>query len=200
LFESLRRAFRWHRRTFAALFAAVAVLAGLNTLASRGSDGVPVVVAAHTITGGATVTASDLLVVRVPLAYVPDGAFADPGPLIGRTAVVEMPSRTILVPSSLLGTDGAVAAGDVALPVRFGESATVPLLRVGGRIDVLGPSGGSEYGVVAANVRVVAVPAGGDGGLLGGGQSALVLLEVSSAQASAIAASAAVSSLSFALR
>lgn len=200
LFESLRRAFRWHRRTFAALLAAIAVLAGLNALTSRGADGIPVVVAARTIAGGATVTASDLAVARLPADLVPDGAFIDPAQIIGRTVVVEIRSRSVLAPPELLGAEGQVTAGEVALPVRFGESATVSLLRVGSRIDVLGPSRGSDYGVVAANVRVVAIPSSGDNGVLGGSQTPLVLLEVSSAQASGIAASAAVSALSFALR
>ena len=42
--DSLRRAFRWHRRGLAALLMAVAVLAGLSSLAQRDSDGEPVVV------------------------------------------------------------------------------------------------------------------------------------------------------------
>ena len=42
----------------------------------------------------------------------------------------------------------------------FGAAATTALLRVGSRIDVLGPDpSGSGIGVVAANVRVVAIPA-----------------------------------------
>lgn len=145
-------------------------------------------------------TASDLAVARLPAHLVPDGAFIDPAQIIGRTVVVEIRSRAVLAPPELLGAEGQVAAGEVALPVRFGESATVSLLRVGSRIDVLGPSRGSDYGVVAANVRVVAIPSSGDSGVLGGSQTPLVLLEVSSAQASGIAASAAVSALSFALR
>jgi len=52
---------------------------------------------------------------------------------------------------------------------------------------------------VASGVRVVALPSAGETGLLADNQSPLVLLEVSSSEASQITAAAAVSSLSFAL-
>lgn len=199
--ESFRRAFRWHRRTVAALLVAVAVLAGLNALTAGSPDGVPVVVAARTIAGGQQVAGTDLVVVRVPAATLPDGAATDPAEVVGRTVVVDVPARAVLTPSVLLDSAGRARAGALALPVRFGESAAVALLRVGTRVDVLGPAdGGSGYGVVAADVRVLALPAAGSGGLIDGGDAPLVLLEVSSAQASAVAAAASVSALSFALR
>lgn len=201
LLDSLRRAFRWHRRTFAALLAAVAVLAGLNALTTGSPDGVPVVVAARTIPGGQRVAAADLAVVHVPGATIPDGAGADPAEFVGRTVVVDVPARAVLTPSVLLDSAGRARTGALALPVRFGESSAVALLRVGSRVDVLGPAdGGSGYGVVAADVPVLALPTGGSGGLVDGGGEPLVLLEVSPAQASAIAAAASVSALSFALR
>ncbi|MCB0911459.1 MAG: hypothetical protein KDB60_07580 [Propionibacteriaceae bacterium] len=197
---SIRRAFRWHRRTFAALFVAVAVLAGLNALTARAGPGIPVVIATRTIPGGATVTADDLALVQAPAEFVADGAFAAIDAVVGSTTVVDVPARATLTASALLGGEGQVAAGHVALPVRFGEASAVALLRVGSRIDVLGPTtGGSEFGVVAADVRVVAIPTAGDGGLLGGGEPALVLLEVNSTQAAQISAAASVSSVSFAL-
>jgi hypothetical protein len=85
--------------------------------------------------------------------------------------------------------------------VRFAEASALPLLRVGARIDVLGAAAnGADYGIVAADVRVVALPAVSDGGALGGSQTALVLVEVDAAQAAAITAAAAVSAVGFALR
>ena len=201
LVDSLRRAFRWHRRAFAALFAAVAVLAVLSSFSARDADGTEVLVAARAIAGGAVVAASDLQVVRLPASGVPEGAITDPEQAVGRVVVAEVPTRRVLTGSDLLGAAGLVGSGMVALPVRFGEAGTVGLLDVGNRIDILGPTAGTEaYGVVAAAVRVVAIPKGEDTGLLDGGQAELVLVEVSSAQAAAIAAAASVSSLSFALR
>jgi Flp pilus assembly protein CpaB len=195
------RALRWHRRWFAALFAALAVLAVLNTFSGVETSGAPTVVAARSIPGGTMVVAGDLRLVRLPLSMLPDGAFSDPAAVIGHTVVVPAQERSILTPAILLESGAQVGVGKVALPVRFAEAAALPLLRVGAHIDVLGAAAnGSDYGVVASDVRVVAIPAPSEGGVLGGSQNALVLVEVDSAQAAAIAAAASVSAVSFALR
>lgn len=199
--ESLLRAFRWHRRWFAAFFAALAVLATLNAFTSAEASGLSTVVAARAITGGARVVAEDLRIVRLPAVMVPVGAFTDAGAVIGRTLVIPIAERSVVTPSNLLESGTLVAAGKVALPVRFAEPTALPLLRVGAHIDVLGAAAnGADYGVVASNVRVVAIPAASEGGVLGGAQGALVLVEVDSGQASAITAAASVSAVSFALR
>jgi Flp pilus assembly protein CpaB len=192
---------RWHRRWFAALFAALAILAVLNALPSMEASGISTVVAARSIPGGTRVVADDLRTVRLPAAMVPDGAFTDPGAVVGHTVLIRVTERSVLTPANLLESDALVASGKVALPVRFTEAAALSLLRVGAHIDVLGAlANGADYGVVAADVRVVAIPAASDGGVLGGSQSGLVLVEVDSAQAAAIAASASVSAVGFALR
>jgi Flp pilus assembly protein CpaB len=200
LLDPVRRAVRWHRRGLAALLLAVAVLAGLNVLTARSAGGRPVLVAARTIPAGSTIGASDLEVAALPEDVVAEGALTGPDEAVGRTAVVGIPARQVLTPSALLGTEGQVGPGRVALPVTFGVAATVALLRVGSRLDVLGAdAAGSGYGVVAAGVRVVAIPTVGESGVLGGSQTALVLLEVTSSQAAAITAAATVSALSFSL-
>ena len=161
----------------------------------------PTIMAARGIAGGATVVAEDLRTVRLPAAMVPVGAFADAGAVIGRTLVIPVAERSVLTPSNLLESGALVAPGKVALPVRFAEPTALPLLRVGSHIDVLGAAAnGADYGVVASDVRVVAIPAPSEGGVLGGTQGALALVEVDSSQASAIAAAASVSAVSFALR
>jgi Flp pilus assembly protein CpaB len=199
--ESLLRALRWHRRWFAALFAALAVLAVLNTFSGVEAAGAPTVVAARSSPGGTMVVAADLRMERLPPSMVPHGAFSDSAAVIGHTVVVPVPERSVLTPAILLESGALVAAGKVALPVRFAEATALPLLHVGGHIDVLGAAAsGSDYGVVASDVRVVAIPAPIEGGVLGGSQNALVLVEVDSTQAAAIAAAASVSAVSFALR
>lgn len=199
--ESLLRALRWHRRWFAALFAALAVLAVLNTFSGTETSGAPTVVAARTIPGGTKVVAADLRLERLPPSMVPDGAFGDPVALIGHTVVIPVPERSILTPAILLESGAQVGGGKVALPVRFAEATALPLLRAGAHIDVLGAAAnGSDYGVVASDVRVVAIPAPSEDGVLGGSKDGLVLVEVDSAQAAAIAAAASVSAVSFALR
>ena len=195
------RAFRWHRRWFAAFFAGVAVLATLNVFASAEASGVSTVVAARGIAGGATVVAEDLRTVRLPAAMVPVGAISDPGAAIGRTLVIPVAERGVLTPSNLLQSGNLVASGKVALPVRFAEATALQLLRVGAHIDVLGATAnGADYGVVASDVRVAAMTPASEGGVLGGAQGTLVLVEVDRVQASAITAAASVSAVSFALR
>ncbi len=159
------------------------------------------VVAARDIPGGARLAADDLAVVRVPANLAADGAFPGPAELLGRTVVTQVPERRLLTESDLLESAGLTGAGKVAMPIRFEDSAAQQLVRVGGRIDILGPTeDGAGYGVVASYVRVVAVPEVAESGLLGGSQAALVLVEVDQTRAAAIAAAAAVSALSFALR
>ncbi len=201
LVDSLLRAFRWHRRWFAAVFAALAVLATLNAFSSAEGSGTPIVVAARNLSSGATVSAADLRTVRIPAAMQPVGAFTDVDAVIGATLVIPVPERGVLTPANLLESGALVPVGKVALPVRFAEASALPLLRVGSRIDVLGAAAnGADYGIVAADVRVVALPAVSDGGALGGSPAALVLVEVDAGQAAAITAAAAVSAVSFALR
>lgn len=159
------------------------------------------VVAVRSIPGGAKITAGDVALVQVPSAVAAEGAFTDLGQAVGRTVVVGVPARQVLTASALLGAEGQVAPGQVALPVTFGVASTVSLLSVGSRVDVLGAdASGSGYGVVAANVRVAAIPSTEESGPLGGTVSRLVLLDVSSAQAAAIVAAMSVSAVSFALR
>jgi Flp pilus assembly protein CpaB len=197
----LVRAFRWHRRWFGALFAAIAVLATLNVVSSTQSAGTAVVVAARDISGGSRLRADDLRLAILPSSMVAAGAFTDISGAVGQTVVVGVPERQVLTPSVLLGAESQVGTGKVALPVTFGTSGAVSLLNVGSRVDVLGADAtGSGYGVVAADARVAALPASDDSGLLGGATSRLVLLEVNSTQAAAIVAAMAVSSVSFALR
>jgi len=201
LIESLLRALRSHRRWFAAVFAALAVLAVLNTFSGAETSGASTVVAARSIPGGTTVVADDLRMLRLPPSMVPGAAFTDPAAVIGHTVVIPVPERSVLTSANLLESGALVPVGKVALPVRFAEATALPLLRVGAHIDVIGAAAnGSDFGVVAADVRVVAIPAPGDGGVLGGSQNGLVLVEVDSGQAAAIAAAASISAVSFALR
>lgn len=197
----LLRAFRWHRRWFAAIFAAIAVLAGLNAISLDDTDLHEVVVAARPISGGATLSAADLRVARLPNEAIPDGALTNPDALVGRTVTAALPARRALVEADLLGGAGAMAAGRVALPVQFGEGQAVGLLSSGTRIDILGPQAGSAgYQVVAADVRVITAVIPDSSGPFGGSDSGPVLLEVAADQASAILAAASIGSISFALR
>lgn len=195
---SIRRALRWHRRTFAALAAAVAVLAALNVVTQRSSEGTPVVIATRAVPAGQVIVADDLTTIAVPPAAAPEHALTDPEAAIGRSTITELTQRTVLTPGLLLDSEGAVPAGRLALPVRFSESEAVALLRIGGRVDILGAVADSEFGVVAESVRIVAIPTT-TSSEVGASQAPLVLVEVDPTQAARIAAASSVSGLSFAL-
>lgn len=198
-FTSLRRALRWHRRTFAALLAGIAVYAGLSALTSDDDDSAQTVLAARPIAGGQIITAADLELTHVPRRALPEGAISDPGAVLGRTAVAPIPRRSALTGSDLLTGGTLVRPGRVALPVTLG-SAAAELLTVGDTIDIIGAGTDSGVkGVIAGGVRVVAMPAAADTGALAGSDEALVLIDVTPDVAARVSTAAAISALSFAL-
>jgi Flp pilus assembly protein CpaB len=200
-FTSLVRAFRWHRRWFAAAFAAIALFAAINVIASRTGGSTPVVVAARSIPGGTTLSAADLSVVWLPAAVAAEGAFDSTDSLIGQEVAAPISKRSPVTTATLLSGGAEVAPGKVALPVRFGDASAAAILQVGCHLDVLGPSAGQGgFSVVAADVRVIAIPNGGQSGSMTGRGGELVLIEVDQSQAAVIAAAASATELSYALR
>lgn len=194
LLDSFRRALRWHRRLLAAALAGLAAYLVLTGLTEQ-DDTTRVVVAAHTIEAGRTIGAGDLTTLELPRAAIPEGAFTDAAAALGEAVLVAVPARAVLTASSLASSDNLVAAGRVALPLAFSESAPVALVRPGDRIDVLGPGPSGSVEVLASEVRVIAIPEL-DTGLLGGG-SPVVLVDVDRTQAARLVAAG--SPLSFAL-
>ncbi len=201
LIDPIVRAFRWHRRWFAAIFAAIAMLAALNALSPTASGTVPVVVAAHQVGGGSKLTAADLSVLQLPADAVADGAFDDPSNLIGSEVVGTVPARGVLTKADLLDSNSLVGAGKVAVPVRFNDADAVAILKVGTRVDILGrQSTQAGMAAVARNVRVVALPSPGSGGALGSTGSGIVLVEADDAQAAAILSATSAGALEYVLR
>lgn len=196
--EALARAVRRHRRVVAAALAGLSVLAALNVVTP--SPGMPTVIAARSIAGGAVLTAADLTVVGLPERGVAEGSFTDPQTLIGRRVVARIPRNRVVTDADLLDAEGQLGPGMLALPVRFADNAGAGLLATGSRIDVLGSQlDGAGHAVVASNVAVLTL-AETEPGILGGGQDASVVLEVTQAQAEAIAGAAASGPISFAIR
>ena len=201
LIDPLVRAFRWHRRWFAAILASIAVLATLSVLSPAASGTVPVVVAARELAGGSTIAAADLVVLAYPADAVPDAAFAEPSGLVGGEVVATVPARRPLTRADLLTAGSLVAAGKVAVPVRFSDADTAAILSVGSRIDILGQrSPGAAVATVAGDVRVVALPGVGRSGVLGGSGGGLVLVEADSAQSAAILTATSAGMLGYVLR
>lgn len=201
LIDSLVRAFRWHRRWFAAILASIAVLATLSVLSPSSAGTVPVVVAVHELAGGSTVAAADLVVLPYPADAVPDGAFSEPSGAVGGEVVVTVPARRPLTRADLLDAHSLVAAGKVAVPVRFSDAETVAVLGVGSRIDILGqPGPDAAVTTVAGDVRVVAVPGADRSGVLGSAGGGLVLVEADQAQSAAILTATSAGTLGYVLR
>jgi len=189
-----RRALRRHRRKLAILATLAAVLAGLTALAPPRPDTVSVLTAAHPLIGGTTVRAADLDRTELPPRAVPDGAWTDPAAVVGQTLAGPVPAGQVLTPEALL-RHRADGLGSVVAPLPVADDRVSALLVSGDQVDVLAAD--SQTGktrVVASSVRVVtgAIPVADDAPGSGG----LVLVEVTPAIATALAAAASTSVLS----
>lgn len=161
-----------------------------------------VVVAARQILAGTTVTEADLRVVRLPVALVPEGAFADARRVVGESAAVPLARGVPVLPGLLADAEVRGPPGTVVATVRFADPAVADLLSPGVRVDVLAATAeGGPGSVVATRALVLPVarrPA--DEGALGVGGSAdtsvPVLLAVAPAEAPALAGAAASALLS----
>jgi Flp pilus assembly protein CpaB len=185
----LRRAVLARRRVLAVVCAALAVLAGLRAVSPPPPATAPAVVAARDLSGGDVLEPRDLTVVELPPDAVPAGATASPAPLVGRTTAAPLrrgeavTDVRVVAPSLVSGYPGLVA-----VPIRLGDAATLPLLSVGDRIDVMAADPrGRHADVVASDVPVLAIPAPGvrEDGLVSGG---LVVVAATPADARRLAA------------
>jgi Flp pilus assembly protein CpaB len=176
-----RRAILARRRMLAALLAALAVLTGVRAATAPPEPTARVLVARTDLPGGAALRAGDVHSVPLPVDVVPSGSMTDPQQVVGR--VLAAPLRRhepvtdvrLVAPAMLAGYPGRVAA-----PVRVADAATVALLEVGDRVDLVAaaPEGG-DASVVVPRAPVVAVPAPAprDAGLVPGGLLVVAVTE-----------------------
>ena len=193
-----RRLLRRHRRALSALLCALCLASGLRALEPPPAASAPVLVAAHDLAGGTVLTGSDVTLARWPPGDVPSGALAqDAAP--GRTLAAPMRKGEPLTDVRLVGRGLAAALGRldgqdlVETPVRLADPGVASLLEAGDAVDVLAapadPGNGGGTGVVAADVRVLAVPSPDPDGS-GVTQGALVVLATTRRVAAALAAAA----------
>jgi len=207
LLHTVRRTVDWHRRTIAAALAGVAVLASLSTLAPKHPPTREVWAAAHDLAGGSPLRAADVVLTRIPLTLLPVGALQSGSTVVGRLLAAPVRRGEPLTDVRLLGPSLLAALGrpgQVAVPVRLADgAAAAALARPGEVVDVLAVGSlddstvGADPTVVAAAVTVLTVP-GRDGPA--GSDAGLVVVAVTPAQASALAAAATRSRLSLVLR
>ena len=148
------------RRSLAALCAALAVLTAVRAASAEPHPSVEVLVAAADLPGGTTVTPQDLVLARFRADSLPRGTLGSPEEAVGR--VLAAPVRQgealtdlrLVAPGLLEGYPGLVAT-----PVRLADAASVALLRVGDRVDLVAadPEGRSAQSV-ARGAPVVALP------------------------------------------
>ena len=166
--RDLRRALARHRVLLAAGLAAGAVAAGLTAVLPPPESQVQVLTAARDLPAGAVLAPDDVVVALVPGVLLPAGALVGPADAVGRLIAGPVRRGETLTDVRLLGAGllpvGGGEISEVAVPVRVAEAAAAALVEAGDRIDVLAapPEGGPAASVVAAGVRVLAVPAVGD--------------------------------------
>src|ERR1017187_1081428 len=153
------------------LLVAFTVYNRLRTFAGSANNagGVPVVVAADDIQVGAKVQAQDVLVVTIPAAAVPPGAFSATSKVLGRGAVMPVSKGEFILPSKLAalnagaGLPSLIPQGMRAVSVRVNDVVSVAgFVQPGTRVDVLatGNQGGGndrQTTTVLENVLVLAV-------------------------------------------
>jgi Flp pilus assembly protein CpaB len=148
------------RRPLAALLAALAVLTAVRAASAEPDPTVEVVVAATDLPGGAPVTAADLAVARFREDSLPAGVLGSAGEAIGRVLAAPvhrgepLTDLRLVAPGLLDGYPGLVAT-----PVRVADAASVGLLRVGDRVDLVAADPeGRVARSVARGAPVVALP------------------------------------------
>ena len=176
------------RRPLAALCAALAVLTAVRAASAEPHPSLEVLVAAADLPGGTRVTPQDLVLGTFRADSVPRGTVGSAEEAVGR--VLAAPVREgepltdlrLVAPGLLEGYPGLVAT-----PVRVADAASVALLRVGDRVDLVAadPEGRSAQSV-ARGAPVVALPEAGavDQDLQQGG---LVLVAVTEEEALTLA-------------
>ena len=163
--RAIRRRLAWHRRTLAAALTAVAVVTGIAAARPAPPPTTGVVVAAHDLSGGSVLTATDVKVRQLPVGVVPAEPMTALSAVEGRVLAGPMRAGEVVTdvrlvgPALLEGYTSTAGVTLVATPVRIADAGAVRLVRPGDRIDVLAagvPSELAAAGITAAEVAVVA--------------------------------------------
>jgi pilus assembly protein CpaB len=158
---------------------------------------VPVVVAAHDLPAGTTLTAGDLITARYPAHTVPAGTVHDAEPLLHQVLAGGVRTREPITNARLVGpgVTALLPAGQVAAPVRLADLAVAALVHTGDRVDVLATAPDSPSAEVVAEGALVVATTGTDDQAGAG----LLLLAVDGGTATRLAAAAATATLTVTL-
>lgn len=190
----------WHRRSLAAVAAALAVLTSVSAALPEGPPTTSVVVAVEELPGGTVLGAANVEVRQIRAEDAPSGAASEPAALLGRTLAAPVPEGQVLTDLALVSARTTTAAGQVVAPVRLADAGLASLLHPGDLVDVIAADGqGTRARVVARAVRVVTVPVV-DEASAAEASGALVLVQVSAAAAPELAQAAATGTLTVSWR
>ena len=204
-FRALSRAVAWHRRKLAVVAAVAAALTGFTAAMPPEPPSVAVLRAAERLEGGAVLGSRQLVVARLPVEAVPDGALVDLDAVVGHQLIAPVAKGQVLTELSVVSAGRSVRAGRVVAPLRLEDGDLAALLKIGDTVDVVAADGEARAAaVVAKAVRVVGLPhppdPSGVGGSVSSSSGALVLLDVDSKTATLLAQAAATAKLSVVLR
>lgn len=194
-----------HRRAVAAVFAAAAVACALTAVRPPGPQRVTVLAAASDLTAGATLSGSEVAHVALRPRAVPDGALRPGTDITGRVLAGPMRAGEPLTDAAFAQPALLADSDAVAAPVRIADGGVARLLQAGDRVDVLaastrGETLGRPARVVAAGVRVVAIPRRGGGTARVAGQGTLIVVAATPEDAAQLAGAAVTSRLTVTLR
>lgn len=184
---------RW-RRPLAAGCAGLAVLITVGILRPAAPATADIVVAARDLPPGTTLTAEDVMIAAIPAQTAVAGAYPETADVIGRLLATGIAAGEPITASRFASGvgSGALAAGEVAVPVRLADRALSEFLQPGDVIDLVAASDRRGQ-VVAESARVITVPRQVAAGFLAGSSTradSLVLVAVPRRVATDVAASA----------
>jgi Flp pilus assembly protein CpaB len=156
--DNIRRFVFQHHRLLAAIFAGLAVLAGLSSVREE-PGGVRVLVARHDLDSGHVIEESDVRV--AVLGDAPDHAMTSAA-AVGRRVAGPMRAGEpltdyrVLEPDALDGYGADAVLTSVVVP----DDSSLTGVQVGDRVDVIAvdPHGEAKAEVVARDVEVVTLP------------------------------------------
>lgn len=191
-FAALTRTLRWHRRVVAAVLAGLAALFALQALSPPPPVTLPVVVTTRAIPAGSTLGEGDVKVAQLPAGAAPADAPRELRQVVGRQALTALPAGAVVLREVTLDPTASLPKGQVLVPFRIADPAIAALVRVGDVVSVVAPDSEGRTKVVAARVRVAALPRppsqSGPFGDASSTQSGVVVVQADSATGQELAA------------
>ncbi len=195
LLTRLAATLRWHRRPVAALLAALLVWVTLAVLtSSRAQDTASVLVAARLVPAGTMLAKDDVRVSSLPKDAVPEGALTSVDRAVGHVVGSGLRPGQMLTDLSLVA--GGPPEGRLVVGVKVSDPDMARLAPPGTRVTLYGAA---SVDPVVSHVLVVAVPAGTADAFGTSSRVGMIMVDVSPAEAGALARAMASSSLTVAI-